>query len=216
LILVQGNLALNQQGESKMEMNTATQAAPKKSRRKPTPLNGVNTPLLFDTINAVKGQPELAEFQFRATNRWIAGTFSRTTIDSFSGAGGEHQHAKEFSYEGDHPQVLVGADNAPTPVEFLLHALASCITAGIGNIAAARGIRLESVESRIEGDLNLLGLLGISDEVRNGYQGIRISFDIKGDASAEELRAIVEQGKDRSAVYDVLTNGVPVELNIQS
>ncbi|HUE88752.1 MAG TPA: OsmC family protein [Vicinamibacterales bacterium] len=176
-------------------------------------LNGVNTPTLLATLGAVKAQPSLAAFQFRATNRWIGGTYSETRIDSFSGAGGEHMHTTAFTYGADHPAVLVGQDRGPTPVEFLLHGLASCITAGIGNIAAMRGVTLTSVESRIEGDIDLNGIFGLS-EVRNGYQRIRASFTIAGDAPADKLRAIVEQAQARSAVFDVLTNGVPVDITI--
>jgi uncharacterized OsmC-like protein len=180
------------------------------------PLNGVDTPTLFATIGAVKGQPELARFQFRATNRWVKGTNNRTRIEGFTGAGGEHAHKKVHLYDADHPAVLVGGDEAPTPVEFLLHAIASCITAGIANVAAARGIALSEVTSTVEGDINLLGILGLSDEVRNGYERIRLSFKIKGDAPAEKLREIVEQSRSRSAVYDVLTNGVPVDITVKT
>lgn len=179
------------------------------------PLNGVNTPTLLATLGAVKDQPSLATFQFRATNRWIAGTFSETRIESFSGAGGEHTHKTAFSYGADHPAVLVGEDRGPTPVEFLLHGLASCITAGIGNIAAIRGVTLTSVESTLEGDIDLNGIFGLSD-ARNGYQQIRASFTIAGDAPADKLRAIVEQAQARSAVFDVLTNGVPVDITINT
>lgn len=185
-------------------------------RRERMPLNGVDTPNLFATINAVKGAPDLAKFRFRARNRWIEGTHSESTIDWFSGAGGEHTHALTFRYTADHPAVLVGADRGPTPIEFLLHALASCITAGIGNIAAARGVKLTSVTSTIDGDINLLGILGLSNEVRNGYERIRATFTIKGDAPAEKLREIVEQSRARSAVFDVLTNGVPIELTVEA
>ncbi len=185
-------------------------------RKMPEPRNGVDTPKLFATINAVGAQPELAKFQFRATNRWQQGTHSRTRIQSFSGAGGEQMHEKEFVYDADHPAVLVARDQAPTPVEFLLHALAGCLTAGIGNIAAARGITLYEVESTVEGDIDLLGLLGISTDVRNGYKAIRVNFKIKGDAPAEKLEKIVEQSRNRSAVYDVITNGVPVEITVNA
>jgi uncharacterized OsmC-like protein len=182
----------------------------------PQPRNGVDTPKLLTTINAVGAQPELAKFQFRAENRWQAGTHSRTRIQSFSGAGGEQAHGKEFVYDADHPPVLVGRDQGPTPVEFLLHALASCLTAGIGNVAAARGVTLTEVESRIEGDIDLRGILGLSDQVRNGYQQIRVDFTIKGDAPAHVLEKIVEQSRKRSAVYDVLTNGVPVSVSVHA
>lgn len=180
------------------------------------PRNGVDTPVLMATINAVRETPALAKFRFRATNRWINGTYSESRVESFSGAGGEHTHQTRFAYGADHPAVLVGQDRGPTPIEFLLHGLAACITAGIGNVAAARGVTLTSVESRVEGDIDLRGILGLSSEVRNGYQRIRIDFDIAGDAPPEKLREIVEQSRARSAVFDVLTNGVPVEVNINA
>lgn len=191
---------------------TETAQAPTERR----PLNGVNTPALFATINAVRDMPALAEFQWRATNRWIKGTNSRTTISGFRGAGGEQAHQSTFTYDADHPAVLVGQDQGPTPVEFLLHALASCLTAGIGNIAAARGVTLTEVESSLEGDMDLRGILGLSNQVRNGYKGIRVNFRIAGDAAPEKLREIVEQSRARSAVFDVLTNGVPVELSVNA
>ena len=197
-------------------MSPVSAPATKATKAPKEPRNGVNTPALFATINAVKDTPALAKFRFRATNRWISGTYSESRVESFSGAGGEHTHRTQFTYGADHPAVLVGEDRGPTPIEFLLHGLAACITAGIGNIAAARGITLTSVESRVEGDIDLQGLLGLSDTVRNGYEGIRISFDIAGDAPAEKLRQIVEQSRARSAVFDVLTNGVPVEVSINT
>jgi uncharacterized OsmC-like protein len=180
------------------------------------PRNGIDTPTLFATLNVVKGQPELAKFQFRATNRWIRGTNSRSRIEPFKGAGGVHAHKGVHEYDADHPAVLVGGDQAPTPVEFLLHAIAACITAGIANIAAARGVTLTEVHSTVEGDIDLLGILGLSDQVRNGYEKIRVSFEIKGDAPPEKLRQIVEQSRARSAVYDVLRNGVPVEITVNA
>ena len=184
--------------------------------RKRGPRNGVDTPKLFATLDAVKGQPALGKFQFRVSNRWLKGTNSRTRIESFDGAGAQHEHTRVFEYDADHPAVLVGADAAPTPVEFLLHGLAACITAGIANIAAARGVTLTEVTSRIEGDIDVRGVLGLSGEVRNGYERIRATFDIKGDAPAEKLREIVEQSKARSAVFDVLTHGVPVEVAVNA
>jgi uncharacterized OsmC-like protein len=185
-------------------------------KRERAPLNGVDTPVLFATINAVKAQPELAKFKFRATNKWVSGTHSRTTIESFTGAGGEHEHAGSFRYDADHPKVLVGNDNGPTPVEFLLHALASCLMAGIANIAAARGVTLTEVQSTVEGDIDLQGILGISNGVRNGYERLRVDFTIKGDAPPEKLREVIEQSKARSAVFDVITNSVPVEISVSA
>jgi uncharacterized OsmC-like protein len=186
------------------------------SKPKPEARNGVDTPTLLATIDAVGAKPELAKFQFRATNHWQAGTHSRTRIQSFSGAGGEQTHVKEFVYDADHPKVLVGRDQAPTPVEFLLHALASCLTAGIANVAAARGVTLSEVESRLEGDIDLRGILGLSGQVRNGYRELRVAFTIKGDAPPAVLEKIVEQSRKRSAVYDVLTTGVPVTISVNA
>jgi uncharacterized OsmC-like protein len=182
----------------------------------PTIRNGVDVPNLFATIGAVRDNRQLAKFRFRATNRWVVGTHSRTTIESFSGAGGEHTHAREFSYDADHPAVLVGADQGPTPVEFLLHALGACLMAGVANVAAARGVTLTSVEAHVEGDIDLQGILGLSEQVRNGYQQIRVTFRIDGDASPESLREIVEQSRARSAVFDVLSNGVAVAVDVAS
>jgi uncharacterized OsmC-like protein len=197
-----------------MEDNMPTETM--QPRRERVPLNGVDTPTLFGTLDVVKSQPELAKFQFRARNRWQSGTLSETTISTFSGAGGEHAHKTTFKVTADHPTVLVGEDRAPLPVEFLLHALASCITGGIANIAAARGVKLTEVQSNIEGDINLLGIFGMSKDVRNGYQVIRASFSIKGDAPPEKLQEIVEQSRARSAVFDVLTNGVPVSMSVNA
>lgn len=177
-------------------------------------VNGVNLTNLFATLDAVKAQPAAAEFQFRAANEWLSGTHSQTTMGGFFGAGQEHEHKATYTYEADHPAVLVGQDNGPTPVEFLLHAIATCLTAGIGNIAAARGVKLTRVASTVTGDINLLGLLGIDESVRNGYQGITVNFEIEGDAPAEKLREIVQRSISRSAVYDVFTNGIPVTVNV--
>jgi uncharacterized OsmC-like protein len=181
------------------------------------PLNGVDVPTLFATLDAVKGSPEIAKFQFRATNRWISGTHNRSTIRGFYGAGQEDtSRTEDFTYDADHPAILVGTGHGPTPVEFLLHAIAACLTAGIANIAAARGVALREVSSTVEGDIDLLGILGLSDQVRNGYQAIRVNFQVSGDAPAEVLRALVEQSRARSAVFDVLTNGVPVSVDVNS
>ncbi|HUF49052.1 MAG TPA: OsmC family protein [Vicinamibacterales bacterium] len=179
----------------------------------PKPLNGVNTPTLFATINAVAAQPELARFRFRASHRWVRGTHSQGRFETFTGAGTDHTHKHPVVYDFDHPGVLVGEDHGPTPVEFLLIGLTGCIIAGIGNIAAARGVTLDEVTATIEGDMDLRGIFGLSRDVRNGYQGIRVTFAIKGDAPAEKLRQLVEQSRARSAVYDVLTNGCPVDID---
>src|SRR4051794_15463197 len=175
--------------------------------------NGVDTATLFDTIDAIKNDTELAKFQFRASNRWIAGTHSQSTIDGFFGAKQEMNHASAYVSNADHPAVLVGADKAPTPVEYLLHALAACLTAGVANVAAARGVNLTEVTSTVEGDIDLLGILGLSRDVRNGYQRIKVTFNLKGD-DPDKLRQVVEQSRQRSAVYDVITGGVPVSVDV--
>ncbi len=190
-------------------MTTATLEKPAK-----VAMNGVDVPNLLGTINAVAEQPVAAQFQFRAKGEWIKGTHSRATVNGYFGAGQEHRREADFVAEGDHPAVLCGADNAPTPVEYLLTALAGCITAGIGNIASARQIKLNAVKTTVEGDIDLQGLLGLNDEVRNGYQAIRCMVEIDGDAGAADLRKIVEQSVARSAVFDMLTNGTNVQVNV--
>ncbi|HEV7651659.1 MAG TPA: OsmC family protein [Actinophytocola sp.] len=177
--------------------------------------NGVDTATLFATLDAVKGDPEIAKFQFRATNRWVSGTHNRTTIHDFHGAKQEMAHREPFTFDADHPPVLVGSDQGPTAVEHVLHALAACLTSGVANIAAARGITLTEVSSTVEGDIDLLGILGLDDGVRNGYQGIKVSFVLRGDDPGK-LRAVVEQSRLRSAVYDVVTNGVPVSIEVDA
>jgi uncharacterized OsmC-like protein len=178
--------------------------------------NGVDVEALFGALGAVKAQPEAAKFQFRATNSWVAGTHSRSTIHDFFGLGSELAHRESHSYDADHPEQLTGTDQAPSPVEFLLHALAACITAGIGNVASARGIELTSVESTVAGDIDLVGLLGIDDTVRNGYQRIEMVVRIEGDGDTDQLRQIVERSIARSAVYDMLTNGTEVSVQVDA
>ena len=177
--------------------------------------NGVDTATLFATLDAVKGNPDIAKFQFRATNRWVNGTHNQSTIHGFHGALQEMTHQQPWTFDADHPAVLVGNDNGPTPVEYVLHALAACLTAGLANIAAARGITLTEVESTVEGDIDLMGILGLSDQVRNGYQQIAVRFKVRGD-DPEKLRQVIEQSRQRSAVFDVVTNGVPVSIEVDA
>jgi uncharacterized OsmC-like protein len=177
--------------------------------------NGVDTAALFATLDAVKSSPEIARFQFRASNTWVSGTHNRSTIHGFYGATQEMAHEQAWTFDADHPAVLVGRDNGPTPVEYLLHALAACLTSGLANIAAARGVNLTEVTSTVEGDINLLGILGLSDEARNGYEQIKVTFRLSGD-DPEKLRKVVEQSRKRSAVYDVITNGVPVTIDVNA
>ena len=145
----------------------------------------------------------------------MSGTNSRSTIHGFHGAMQELTHVEPRTYDADHPAILTGNDRGSTPVEFVLHALAACLTAGIANIAAARGVQLDEVSSTVEGDIDLMGLLGLDPEVRNGFQQIRVSFRLRGD-DPDALRRVLEQSKARSAVFDMLTNGVPVSIEVDA
>lgn len=180
-----------------------------------TALNGVDVATLFATRDAVKETHEIAKFQFRASNTWETGTHSRSTFADFHGAMQEMQHQQATVVDSDHPAVLVGTDQGPTPVEYLLHAIAACLTSGIANIAAARGVRLTHVSSTVTGDIDLLGILGLSGgSVRNGYEQVKVTFRVEGDADDATLRDIVEQSRRRSAVYDALTNPTPVVIEV--
>jgi uncharacterized OsmC-like protein len=177
--------------------------------------NGVDSEQMYGTLDAIKADPSLGVFQFRARNRWIDGAHNRTTIQSFYGAGQEdatRTHA--FTIDAGEPAILLGNDTGPNPAEALLHALAACLTTSLVYVAAARKVRLTSVESTLEGDMDVRGALGLSDEVRNGFSKIRVSFRVSGDAPAEKLREVVERAQARSAVFDMVTNGVPVEVGV--
>src|SRR3954452_21806313 len=177
--------------------------------------NGVDTATLFATLDAVKGQPEIAKFQFRATNTGLGGTPTRSSYSGFHGAMQEVGHTGVAMVDSHPPAVLTGQDEAPTPVEYVLHAIAACLTSGIANIAAVRGVQLHKVSSTVEGDIDLLGILGLSDgSVRNGYQQIKVTLNVEGDADDDTLRAVVEQSRRRSAVYDVLTRPTPVSIDV--
>jgi uncharacterized OsmC-like protein len=175
--------------------------------------NGVDTATLFATLDAVKAQPEIAKFQFLASNNWVNGAHNRSTLSGFYGALQEMEHKHVTTVDADHPAVLVGDDNAPSPVEYLLHAIAACLTAGVANVAAVRGVELTKVTSTVQGDIDCWGFRVVSGSVRNGYEQIKVSFHIDGDADEETLRRIVEQSRKRSP-SDVLTNGTPVHVDV--
>src|SRR6185312_12800794 len=177
--------------------------------------NGVDTTVLFGTLDAIKSDPSLATFQFRARNRWIDGSHNRSTIRDFYGAGQEDgSRAAEFVVDAGEPAILLGTDTGPNPAEYLLHALAACLTTSIVYVAAARGVKLTEVESTLLGDMDVQGALGLSDEYRNGFERIRVSFRVKGDAPEEKLREVVQRAQRRSAVFDMVTNGVPVAIKV--
>jgi uncharacterized OsmC-like protein len=144
----------------------------------------------------------------------VRGTRSDTAISGFFGLGADQSHKSSFSYTADHPEVFAAEDQGPTPVEFVLVALASCLTAGVAAVAQNRGIQLNRVSATIEGDLNILGILGGDPEVRNGFNGIRVNYDIDADASPEDIEALVAQSQKRSAVFDVITNPTNVAVSV--
>lgn len=175
-------------------------------------VNGIDVQRLGETIKQVSNEPELARFQFRVRNRWSGdGGYSKSTVEDMYGAGAERPHKRRFEVEADEPEVLVGEDRAPNPVEHLLNALAGCLTGAMVYHAAARGIRLDEVESEIEGDLDVRGFTGTAKDVRKGYQRIRATFHVKSDAPAEVLRECASF----SPVFDSLSNGVPIDLKIE-
>jgi uncharacterized OsmC-like protein len=179
--------------------------------------NGVDTEVMYGTLDAIKADPSLGTFQFRAHNHWIDGAHNRSTIQAFYGAGQEDTTREtSFTLDAGEPAILLGSDTGPNPAEALLHALAACLTTSLVYVAAARKVRLTEVESTLEGDMDVRGALGISDEVRNGFTRIRVSFKVKGDAPQEKLREVVERAQARSAVFDMVSNGVPVEVGLVS
>jgi uncharacterized OsmC-like protein len=175
-------------------------------------VNGVNVDDLVATVEAVTATPTIADFRFRADNRWLGGGLNRTTISGFYGAGDEQQHATSFVLDNDEPPVLLSGDKAPNPVEYVLHALAGCLMTSLVYHAAARGITVNGVDVHLEGDLDLHGFLGMDDTVRNGFQGIRVSFDVQGDLTDEQKAELVTLAQQRSPVYDIITNRVPVKV----
>ena len=176
-------------------------------------INGVDVEKMGKTIEAIQEQADLAKFKFRATNKWIHGGHNQTTIKEFYGAGQEDtSRTKPFVLDADEPPVLLGEDQGANPVEFVLHALASCLTTGLVYHAAANGVKIEEVESRFEGDLDLRGFLGLSDDVRKGYQNIRVNFTVKSDGPAEKLREFMKY----SPVFDIVTNPVPVAISLET
>jgi uncharacterized OsmC-like protein len=176
--------------------------------------NGVNVEHLLGARTALTDAPEAAEFTWRATTEWVRGTRTETAIEEYSGLGENHTHKSSFSYTADHPEVFASEDNGPTPVEFVLVGLATCLTAGVAAVAQNRNIQLNSVKASIEGDMNILGILGGDPEVRNGFNDIRVHFDIDADASPADIEALVAQSQKRSAVFDVVTNPSDVSVTI--
>ena len=177
--------------------------------------NGVNVGALLDAREALSQAPEAAQFTWRATCEWVNGTHSRSTVKGFFGLGEEQNHRTTFTFDADHPEIFASEDHGATPVELVLAGLASCLTAGVASVAQDRDIQLRSVKATLEGGMDIQGILGIDPEVRNGFSGIKVTYDIDADATPEEIQAVVAQSQKRSAVYDVITNptNVTVEVN---
>ncbi len=181
-----------------------------------TPIdNGVNVQALLDARKALSEAPEDAQFQWRAKCEWVQGTQSRSTVEGFFGLGEEQNHKTTFTFDADHPEVFASEDRGATPVEIVLAGLASCLTAGIASVAQLREIQLRSVSATVEGGMDIQGILGMDSDVRNGFEGIKVTYTIDADATPDEIKAIVAQSQKRSAVFDALTNptNVTVEVN---
>ena len=177
--------------------------------------NGVNVAALLGAREALTAAPEAAAFKWRANCTWVKGTHSRSTVQQFFGLGENQSHRSEFSFEADHPEIFASEDKGATPVEMVLVGLASCLTAGVAAVAQHREIQLNSVSATLEAGMDIQGILGIDSDVRNGFDGIKVHFDIDADASEEDIRALVAQSQKRSAVFDIVTNptNVTVEVN---
>jgi uncharacterized OsmC-like protein len=176
--------------------------------------NGVNVQALLDARKALKAAPEAAKFKWRATCKWVHGTHSKSSIKSFFGLGQEHQHKKEFTFETDHPECFASEDHAATPVEVVLAGLAGCLTAGVAAVAQNRGIQLRSVSASVEAGMDIQGILGMDPEIRNGFDGIKVTYQIDADASKKDIEALVAQSQKRSAVYDIITNPTNVTVEV--
>jgi uncharacterized OsmC-like protein len=176
--------------------------------------NGVNVDALLAAREALKNAPAAAEFTWRASCKWLNGTHTRSAVRGFRGLGEEQLHRSEFSFDTDHPEIFAAEDNGATPVELVLVGLASCLTAGVAAVAQNRGIQLRSVEARLEGKMNIAGILGIDGDVRNGYDNIRVTFHVDADASKKDIEALVAQSQKRSAVFDIITNPTDVTVEV--
>ena len=177
--------------------------------------NGVNVEALLGAREALTETPEGAKFTWRAKCDWVHGTYSKTSVEGYFGLGEEQQHKTEFIFDADHPEVFASEDRGATPVELVLASLASCLTAGIAAVAQNREIQLNSVSATLEAGMDIQGILGIDSDVRNGFDGIKVTYNIDADASQEDIEAIVAQSQKRSAVYDIVTNPTNVTVEVR-
>lgn len=176
--------------------------------------NGVNVEALLGAREALTETPEGAKFTWRASCEWVNGTHNRSTVQGFFGLGEEQAHKTSFSFESDHPEIFASEDHGATPPEIVLAALASCLTGGIAAVAQNREIQLNSVEATLEGSMDIQGILGIDGDVRNGFDGIKVTYNIDADATKEEIEAVVAQSQKRSAVFDIITNPTNVSVEV--
>jgi uncharacterized OsmC-like protein len=176
--------------------------------------NGVNVEALLGARQALTETPEAGKFKWRAKCDWVKGTHSRSTVEGFFGLGAEHKHKSSFTFEADHPEVFASEDHAATPVEIVLAGLASCLTAGVAAVAQHREIQLNSVTATLEGGMDIQGILGVDSDVRNGFDGIKVTYKIDADATPDEIKAVVAQSQKRSAVYDIIANPTNVAVEV--
>lgn len=176
--------------------------------------NGVNVEALLGAREALSAAPEAAQFKWRATTRWLTGAHTESVVDGFFGLGEEQTRQTEFTFEADHPEIFAASDEGATPLEIVLASLGSCLTAGVASVAQNRGIQLRSVTAKLEADMDMRGVLGVDAGVRNGFGGIKVTYEIDADASPEDIRAVVAQAQKRSAVYDALTNPTQVTVDV--
>ena len=177
--------------------------------------NGVNVAALLGARDALSKAPDGAKFNWRASCKWVNGTHSQTSVQGFYGLGQEQSHRTEFKFDIDHPEIFASEDKGATPVEMVLTGLAGCLTAGVASIAQLRNIQLRSVTATVEGAMDIQGILGIDADVRNGFDGIKVKFDIDADASREDIEALVAQSQKRSAVFDIVTNPTNVSVTVK-
>jgi uncharacterized OsmC-like protein len=176
--------------------------------------NGVNVDALLGARQALTEMPPAAQFQWRASCEWVRGTHSRTTISDFFGLGQDHLHRQAYAIDADHPEIFASQDNGATPPEIALAALAACLTAGVATVASRRGVQLRSVTATVEAGMDLQGILGIDGDVRNGFDGIKVVYDIDADAPRATIEAIVAQSQKRSAVFDIIANPTPIQVSV--
>lgn len=193
-------------------MNQTTTQATTQAKPAQRADNGVNVDALLTARAALTETPEAAAFKWRATSQWVNGTHSRATVDGFFGLGQEQQHCRSFEFDCDHPEIFAATDKGATPVEMVLVGLAGCLSAGIASVAQNRNIQLHSVRATLEAGMDLQGVLGIDDKVRNGFDGVKVHYEIDADATPEQIAALVAQSQKRSAVFDIIAN--PTDISV--